>query len=215
MTTLPDFSFEKPLWDKKYLVIGVDEVGRGAFAGPIYASAVCFYPPWRKDSDWLTNLGINDSKLLSPEKRRELSLLIKKNCLSYTISSVNVSLINKKGIGYANNLVLRKAVCELIKKLGSIVRPYILSDGFKIKYMKKSYSAKHKSIIHGDAKSITIAAASIIAKVERDRFMKNLAIKYPKYMWSKNKGYGTKEHLQNILKFGSCEYHRKDYLKTF
>lgn len=191
--------FETKLWQKGFsLVCGIDEVGRGSFAGPVVVGAVIF-----KDSK--IPEGINDSKLLKPLIREKLSEEIKK--ISYwAISEISVRFINKLGIAKATQMAFRKVV--------KILSPdYILIDAFYIKHLNRK---KQKAIVKGDQKCASIAAASIIAKVYRDKLMKKLSKKYPKYGFAKHKGYGTKRHQEAIKKHGLCKIHRKSFnLKKF
>lgn len=200
----PDFKYEKRLWKKdiKY-VIGIDEVGRGAFAGPIVAAGVIFQASAIKLS-FIKK--INDSKLLKPSVRERLSKEIIKNCMHYSIQEVGVEEINKFGIGQANNVAFLKAISDLLSQIGESENYFLLTDGYPVKDIDKQMG-----IIGGDGKSITIAAASIIAKVYRDSLMRKLGRFYPSYRFAKNKGYGTKFH-QNALKLhGLSEIHRTSF----
>jgi len=230
--TKPTFDEEKNLWKKSFdFVIGIDEVGRGAFAGPVTVGAVVFNKgdSFDKDTPWSRNIlaQINDSKLLSPVKRKQLSLEIKKQALYWSTASINVSTINKKGIGKATEIAFRKAVNRLLchpelvsgsyplgRKMPKRVRHdnvFVLVDGFHIRYLRGIGLKNQKAIIKGDQKSISIAAASIIAKVHRDNFMRKLHRKFPVYNFYKNKGYGTKEHQLAIFKHGLAKVHRSSF----
>ncbi|MBI4225567.1 ribonuclease HII [Candidatus Roizmanbacteria bacterium] len=234
MQKLPDFSLEKKLWSKGYIVIGVDEVGRGALAGPLYVGAVCFrhtilkrsyqdgiYPD--KLSFNIENIGINDSKKLTARKREELATFIKKVTLAYSVSSVNVRTLNRLGIVKATEKAIRNVIFRVTNSIGhttmhrsadnGIGKAYILLDAFYVKYIKGVGLKNQKAIIQGDEKSISIAAASIIAKIERDHNMIKLHHKYPIYFWKNNKGYGTKEHIEAIKKFGKSKLHRDMFLR--
>lgn len=210
----PNFSFEKKLWAKniKY-VIGIDEVGRGAFAGPIVAGAVVFPKTLRvgKNNKFLKQ--INDSKLLKPNIRRQLSKQIKKHSVLYAIEEVDIKVINKYGIGYANKMVFRKVVRSILSRISGS-EFFLLSDGYRTKYIRKINVKNHEAIINGDQKSITIAAASIIAKVHRDSLMKNFSRKYHHYKFAKNKGYGTEAHQKALKKYGLSEIHRRSFELT-
>lgn len=217
----PSFKEERILWKSgvKY-VIGIDEVGRGAFAGPIVAGAVVF-PKILKLSKKLSSLkSINDSKLLKAYTRRKLNKVIKKHSLFYAVSEVNIASINKTGIGRANKTVFRKVVNRIVKQIemeqGRKLKKgefYIISDGFPTKRIKGGIS-NQKAIIGGDRKSITIAAASIIAKVHRDSLMRDLSKKFRHYKLSRNKGYGTKGHQKALLKYGLSQIHRTSFNLT-
>jgi ribonuclease HII len=207
----PTLIEERRLWKKgiKY-VLGVDEVGRGAFAGPIVAGAVVF-PKLLKITKKLESLKeINDSKMLNPVTRRRLAKLVKKHALFWSVEEVDISIINKHGIGYANKMVFRKVIKKVLEQIRED-NFYLLSDGHRTKYIRKFSPKNHKAIIDGDKKSLTIAAASIIAKVHRDGLMRKLARDYKHYKFARNKGYGTKEHQEALKKYGLSEIHRKSF----
>ena len=213
----PSFREEKKIWKKGYeFVIGVDEVGRGSFAGPVVAGGVIF----RKGSNFKEGilLETNDSKLLNPKKRKMLSKEIRNVAVVYTISVVGVSVINKLGIKKATEKAFRKAISSIISKTSknpeySIfnTKYYLLADGFHIKYIRGIGLVNQKAIVKGDRKSISIAAASIIAKVHRDKIMKKLNRKYLGYGFAKNKGYGTKFHQAALKKYGLTKIHRTSF----
>lgn len=221
----PSFKEEKALWKKGYkYVIGVDEVGRGAFAGPVTVAAVVF----ECETDELNGLGINDSKLLKSRERRKLSKLIQEGCMHYSVATIGVPTINKVGIGKATSVAFRKAIKEAIEKLSNKVveanseflimnsKFFLLVDGFHIKFVRGIGIKNQKAIVKGDRKSISIAAASILAKVHRDSLMKRLSKKYPEYGFGKNKGYGTAFHRKAIKKHGLSRLHRtSSHLEKF
>lgn len=188
-------------FDKEYrvkgIVCGVDEAGRGPLAGPVYAAAVILAP------DTIIE-GINDSKQLS-EKRRELLFdEICEKAIAYNIYSVDEKRIDEINILNSTYEAMNGAVS------GLKVKPdFALIDGNRIKGM----SIECETVVKGDAKSMSIAAASVLAKVSRDRFMCEMSEKYPEYGFHKHKGYGTKAHSEAILKYGACELHRKTFLK--
>lgn len=207
MTRMPSFNIEKKLLANHYeLVFGMDEVGRGSFAGPLVASAVCFRQ--ELNNDWFKEL--NDSKLLSAEKREQLSKLILKNGKCFT-EIIEVETINKLGIGKCNKLIFERLIKKILSEhKGKSI--HILIDGNKQKISQKKLSF----IVKGDCKVISIAAASIIAKVYRDKLMDDLDKVHTGYNFSKNKGYGTKFHQEAIKKLGLCEIHRTSFnLKKF
>ena len=175
---------------------GIDEAGRGSLAGPVTAAAVIL----GKD---LNNKDLNDSKKLSPKKRLELKKYIEKIALAYSVAFVNSSHIDKNNI--LNSTF--KAMHMSLKGL-DIEPDFILVDG---NLFKPYRDLKHKCIIKGDQQYQNIAAASILAKTYRDEYMSNLHIKFPEYNWIKNKGYGTKYHIDMIKKFGITKYHRKSF----
>jgi len=205
----PNFFYEKKLWQKGYQVFGIDEVGRGSLAGPLVVSAVCFSSQKNK---LIESLGIKDSKKLSVKKREKLSQIIKKQADQIFIAKINVSYINKYGISKAFQNGVRRLVNQMKKTNKKI---FILIDGFHIKHLRGVGLKNQKAIIKGDEKSISIAAASIIAKVYRDNLMKKLAKKYPLYHFDKNKGYGTKEHIQALKKHKQCPIHRVFFIRNF
>lgn len=196
MTRKPSFKEEKLLWKNglEYLV-GLDEVGRGAFAGPLVAASVILPKNFKIN-------GIKDSKVLSAEKRKILAEYIKKNAISYCISKINISYINKYGIGKATE----KAFLNCLKSLNKF--DFVLVDGYKLKNFDNT---KQKGIIHGDSSCVSIAAASIIAKVYRDDLMIKLHNSFPQYNFLQNKGYGTKFHREALKKYGLSKMHRSSF----
>ena len=223
--TKPDLVEEKKLWKNGYkYIIGIDEVGRGAFAGPVVVGAVIFDK--RDPCTKIILSEINDSKLLNPKNREKLDKEIRTCAQFYSIAQVGVSIINKAGIGKATKIAFRKVVKSIICNENQEIQNskyqilntkyFMLVDGFHIKYIKGIGLKNQKAIIKGDRKSISIAAASIIAKVYRDKLMKDLAKKYREYHFEDNKGYGTKEHQIAIKKYGLSRIHRKSFnLKKF
>lgn len=201
LKTRPNFEYEQALWDNGLTnIAGVDEVGRGCFAGPVVAAAVIF-------PQGFTNIErIDDSKRLSAKVREDLARRIKKYALSYSIAEVSVGTINSIGIGKAAQQAFIKAVSKLH------IRPqHILMDAFFITDIDRSVQTP---VIKGDQKSISIAAASIIAKVHRDRLMQELPARYALYDFMTNKGYGTKKHREAIGQYGFCDLHRTSFNLT-
>lgn len=189
---------EKSFWNKGYkLICGVDEVGRGCFAGPVVTAAVIFSP------DCLFPVGIADSKLLNAQKREQLAKEIKNSALSWAIGVSSVELINEIGIGKATQVAFQNAVSSLNPKAD-----FIIIDAFYIEYFDKTFQ---KPVKGGDKLSVSIAAASIIAKVYRDNLMVDLDSQYPGYGFAQHKGYGTKGHRQAIKKYGLTKLHRKSF----
>ena len=179
----------------KKIIAGVDEVGRGSLIGPVFAAAVIF----KKN---ICKKKIKDSKQLSKDKRNNLEKYIKKNSF-WAIGSASLKEIEKLNILNSSLLAMKRS----IKKLK--LKPSItLIDGNKLPDM---IGYKLKSIIKGDQKIPEISAASIIAKVARDRLITKMSKKFKKYAWHKNLGYGTKEHLKAIKKFGITKHHRKTF----
>ena len=188
---------ENELYQKGFLSIaGVDEAGRGPLAGPVCAAAVILPP------DALIE-GINDSKKLSPKKRDALFEIIKETAIAYAIEFVEPKVIDDINIRQATSLAMHNAVSKLSASVD-----FVIIDGND----NIPYEIPYQYVIKGDAKSQTIAAASILAKVSRDRFMENLDKKYPEYEFGKHKGYGTKAHMEAIQKYGVSEVHRKSFM---
>ena len=192
------WEYENELKNKGYnLIAGVDEAGRGPLAGPVYAAAVIL-----KEGAVID--GINDSKKLTEKKREELFDKIIENSVAYAISSVDEKVIDEINILNATHMAMNNAVDKLQPKAD-----YVIIDGNSIKNMK----TPHETVVKGDAKSISIAAASILAKVSRDRYILEMAKIYPQYGFEKHKGYGTKAHNEAILEHGPSPIHRKTFLK--
>ena len=194
----PTLDIEQSLWKQGYsTVCGLDEVGRGSFAGPVVVGAVIF----SKNCQPLD--GIADSKLLKPRQRQKLAEEIKKYALSWSVAEVGVPAINKVGIGKATQMAFRKALRSL-----SVPADFVLIDAFYIKHLNRK---RQRPVKDGDKICASISAASIIAKVHRDRLMKKLHRKYPKYGFGRNKGYGTRFHQQAIREYGLTRIHRKSF----
>ena len=181
----------------KTYVAGVDEAGRGPLAGPVFAAAVIM-----NEEKYIPD--IKDSKKLSEKKREEIYEYIVNNAVAYSVFSVDESEIDDINILNATYKAMNGAVSGL-----SITPDYVLIDGNSIKNM----SLPHETVVKGDAKVACIAAASILAKVSRDRYIKEIGKQYPEYNFEKHKGYGTKEHTETILKYGPCKIHRRSFLK--
>jgi len=192
-------NFDKKYFSKKikYLA-GVDEAGRGPLAGPVVAAAVIFNKK--------TNIrGINDSKQLSEKQREDLYDKIVSSAIAYSVSIVEPVVIDEVNILNATLRAMKQAVDDL-----KIKPDLVLVDGNR----KFQSDIPVITIIKGDSKSFSIAAASILAKVTRDRLMKNLAVQFPVYLWGQNKGYPTKQHREIIKKVGPSPLHRKSFLKN-
>ncbi len=185
-----------PFFNKDGIEVGCDEAGRGPLAGPVFAAAVI----WPKN---LIVPEINDSKLLNENTRNKLKVFIEENAIAFAVKKIDVEEIEKINI-------LRASIKAMHKSLDEISIPFtrILVDGNKFENYK---SIKHHTIIKGDSLYLSIAAASILAKTYRDKFMINLHKKYPVYNWKNNKGYGTAEHINSILENGLTEHHRKSF----
>ena len=182
------------------LLCGIDEVGRGPLAGPVYAAAVILDPNEEI-------LYLNDSKKLSEKKREALYDVIMEKALAVGIGCSSPERIDEINILQATFEAMTKAVNSLKVKPGAL-----LIDAVHIPQLE---DYKQISIIKGDAKSVSIAAASIIAKVTRDRLMKEMALKYPQYAFDSNKGYGTAAHIAALKEYGPCEIHRRSFIGNF
>jgi ribonuclease HII len=188
--------FERRARQRGYrTVAGIDEAGRGPLAGPVVAAAVIL-PPGYKNPD------INDSKKLSAKKRERLYDLIQADAVSIGVGLSEVSVIDSLNILQATLLAMKNAVGGL-----SVSPDYLLIDGLN----RIDRDIHQETVVHGDALSISIAAASIIAKVSRDRLMEMYHRQFPQYNFLKNKGYGTKEHRDAIVTYGRCKIHRRSF----
>ena len=191
--------FDKKFLDSKHKIIaGVDEAGRGPLAGPVVAAAVIF------DNDIIIDQ-VNDSKKITEKNRELLYVTIIKQATDYSVGIVNEKTIDKINILQATMLAMKIAVDGL-----STPPDLVLIDG------NKTFDSELNTvpIIKGDSLSFSIAAASIVAKVTRDKIMRTAAKKYPQYLWHKNKGYGTKEHIAAIKKHGPTPLHRISFLNN-
>ena len=192
------YEFEKQKRAEGYeLICGVDEAGRGPLAGPVFAEAVIL------PSDYEIE-GINDSKKLTPQKREKLFDEIVEHAVAYSIQSCDQETIDEINILQATMLAMKTAVESL-----SIVPDIVFVDGNRL----PKWEIPSESVVKGDATSASIAAASILAKVSRDRFMMEMDKKYPEYDFAKHKGYPTKLHYEKLREYGPCEIHRKTFLK--
>lgn len=213
-----NFSFERKYWKSGFkYVAGADEVGRGSFAGPVVAGCVVF-PLTFKGFSLQGRIRIDDSKKLTARQRERADVWIKKNAIVWSIGEARASLINRIGMGRATKVAFRRAITQANLKLKTENLKqidYLLIDAFFIPYVRGLRRKNQKAIIHGDEKSISIAAASIVAKVYRDKLMRKLSHKFPSYGWGRNKGYGTKEHREAIKKYGLTRYHRRQFVETF
>ncbi len=191
-----NLEYEKKYWSKGLtLVAGADEAGRGPLAGPVFAAAVILKPNTQIK-------GLTDSKKLTEKKRDYYFDIIKETALCYSIASVDEKIIDEINILNATYLAFKKAIEGLGQKC-----EVALIDGNRM----ENLSCDYELIVKGDQKSLTIAAASVLAKVSRDRFMQKVDAEYPMYQFSKHKGYGTKLHYEMINKYGPCRYHRQSF----
>ena len=180
-------------------VCGVDEAGRGPLAGPVFAAAVIL--PENCEIE-----GLNDSKKLSEKKREALFDIIKEKAISWSVASVDEKTIDEINILQATYLAMKNAVEGLV-----VPADYALIDGNRMPPLE----INGETVVKGDAKSMSIAAASILAKVSRDRFMLELDKEYPQYQFAKHKGYGTKLHYEMLTEHGISSCHRMSFLKSF
>lgn len=191
------YEYETPCWAQGQTVCGIDEAGRGPLAGPVCAAAVILDPNDRIE-------GVNDSKKLSEKKREELFDEITRRALGYAIAFASHAEIDEINILQATFLAMRRAFD------GLSFRPDVaFVDGNR----DPGLGCPTLCIVKGDAKSASVAAASILAKVTRDRYMKEMAVKYPAYGFEIHKGYPTKAHREAILLHGPCEIHRATFLR--
>lgn len=199
---MDELTYEREYFKNGYsLVAGVDEVGRGPLAGPVVAAAVILPLSEEKRVS-----GIDDSKKLSPKKREYLAEKIKEVAISYAIEEVGEEIIDEINILQATRLAMKRAIERL-----SPPPDYVLTDG----NMTLDIAIPQKSIVKGDAKVASIGAASILAKVYRDKLMEEFAKEYPWYGFERNAGYGTRAHIEAIKERGICKIHRKTFVKKF
>ena len=195
---MPDYSIEKQYNDEGFSVIcGVDEAGRGPLCGPVVAAA-CILP------DGLYIEGLNDSKKLTEKKREKLFDIIKESAIAYCIAEASVEEINELNILEADLLAMRRAIDGL-----SVHPDLALIDG----NIARDFQIPAVPVIKGDATSMNIAAASILAKVTRDRMCIDLDKEYPEYGIAKHKGYGTKDHMNALRAYGPSPIHRKQFIR--
>ncbi len=191
------------LYDEEFrknynVIVGVDEAGRGPLCGPVACAAVILKPEFTGD-------GINDSKKLTEKKREELFDIIIQNSLAYNITLIDEKTIDEKNILNATLLGMETAVTGL-----NLASDLVLIDGNKVPSELEDIAV---SVVKGDANSLSIAAASILAKVTRDRYITEIAKDYPEYNLEKHKGYGTKAHYEALEKYGVPSFYRKTFLK--
>ena len=187
-------------YDNTRLICGCDEAGRGALAGPVVAGAVILPKTFQ-------NSVINDSKKISESLRKKLAKLIKKKSLFWAIGVVNVNRIDKINILNASIQAMHIAIKKIVNNMQKNPDLLII-DGNRF---KKYHNIEHKCVIKGDSKYLSISAASILAKTYRDNIMIKLHKQHPRYNWTRNKGYPTKEHKQKIIMHGITEHHRKSF----
>lgn len=198
---MPDFLYEQNAKEKGYkFICGVDEAGRGPLAGPVCAAAVIL-------PEGLEIEGLNDSKKLTEAKREKLFDIIIEKAVSYSVAFGTVEEIEQYNILNATFIAMNKAI------EGLDVKPdYALIDGNRV---PKGIKIDCETVIKGDAKSASVAAASVLAKVTRDRLLLRYSEKYPEYGFEKHKGYGTAAHYEAVRKYGLCPVHRPSFFKKF
>jgi ribonuclease HII len=187
-------------FDKKFgqIIIGIDEVGRGPLAGPVVAAAIVL-------DEHATNLGIKDSKKLTAKKREEIYAVLVAN-YQYGVGIVSPQIIDEINILKATNMAMRQAYDQIPTEEDAII-----VDG----NVRPWKDEKLHTVVKGDQKSLAIAAASIIAKVVRDGLMAELSKGFPEYLWHKNAGYGTAEHMDAIANLGLTQHHRRSFCRKF
>lgn len=200
----PGWDLEDEAFEKGYAVVcGCDEAGAGPLAGPVYAGAVIL-------PRGLALPYLNDSKQVTPKRRDELFDQIKEQALAWAVASVTAEEIDATDILSARMLAMQNAVNQL--------RPapdFVLVDGNRDKGKYGAITTPHQTVVRGDSRSVSIAAASILAKVSRDRFMIHIARQFPQYGFDLHKGYGTKLHFAMLDQFGPCPIHRMSFLKKW
>jgi len=227
LNSIPTLAEEEKIWRQGLVLVGVDEAGRGPLAGPVIAAALLIMPPLNSkikmqnaklrnsatqdDFESLLKLGVADSKKVSPKKREKIyEILTNDERVSWAVGEASEREINELNILQASLLAMKRAVDLLFEKNKKLAKEefYVFVDGREV---IPNLAANQKSVIGGDAKVFSIAAASIIAKVTRDRLMLKYAEKYPQYQFEKHKGYGTKLHYEMIKKHGLSLIHRKSF----
>ena len=199
LNNLPDFTEENSLRENGYsLIAGVDEVGRGPLAGPVMAAAVIL--PLNTHFEWIGM--VNDSKKLTERKREQLYDSIMADAIAVGIGSVTPVGIDTHGIGNAARMAMQLAIAQLKTQ-----PDFVLIDAVKL----PSVSIPQKNIIRGDSKCVSIATASIVAKVTRDHYMMGIDNIYDSYGFARHKGYPTKEHMANLVQYGACPIHRRSF----
>lgn len=195
----PDLQFEKKYWAKQCEVAGVDEAGRGCVAGPLVAAAVVLVPGTRRVGIWRQ---VNDSKQVAPKARQQLASAIEESSLSHALAWVSAAEVDELGINCANRKAMEKAVQGLSVPSEVVLADWVASWPLLLEGHMQFRVAK------GDCKHISIAAASILAKVHRDRYMSLVHTQFPQYGFGHHKGYLTRKHAEAIREFGPCLEHR-------
>ena len=193
---------ERACWaEGAALVCGVDEAGAGPLAGAVYAAAVILPPEWKLE-------GLNDSKQVSPKRRERLFDRIREQASAWAVAWADEREIDETDILSARILAMQRAIDGLAP-----AADFALIDGNRDRGRAAAITTPHRAIVKGDSLSASIAAASILAKVSRDRYMEEMAKLYPEYEFERHKGYGTKLHFELLMKYGPCPIHRRSFLK--
>ena len=186
-----------PFYQKKFIEVGCDEAGRGCLAGPVFAAAVILPKKFKNEE-------LNDSKKLSRKQREALRIIIEKEAVDFAVASIDNIKIDEINILNASILAMHEALNKLRQPF-----QFIIVDGNKFKPYKK---IAHQTIVKGDGKYLSIAAASVLAKTYRDEWMEQAHEKYPQYDWLNNKGYGVEKHRKAIIELGHTPLHRKSFV---
>lgn len=188
-------------------IVGVDEVGRGPLAGPVVCCAIIM----PLEADKIVE-GVDDSKRLTPKRRAEIDERLRRNAIAFACVEVSEAVIDEMNILQATRLGMKRAIERVLQESGLTGEgAIVLTDG----NMTLDIDLPQRSIVHGDALSYSIGAASVVAKVYRDTLMDKLAERYPQYGFEQNKGYGTAAHIQAIKEHGICSIHRKTFTRKF
>ena len=198
----PSTRVERAHWDAgRGVIVGADAVGVACLSGPVLAAAVAMPPHARRIP------GIRDSKMLSRAQRERLYPLIRRRALAVGIGAASVTEIDRINIYHATNLAMRRAICRVAE------REHVLIDGLRVRQFQEQVGP-YTAIVRGDAKCYSIAAASIVAKVIRDRLMDRLAARHPHYGWEHNAGYATLAHRRGIEEHGITAFHRRSFARV-
>jgi ribonuclease HII len=198
----PSTRVERGHWSAgRAVVVGADAVGVASLSGPVVAAAIAWSPATRRVP------GVRDSKMLSRIQRERLSPLIRRRALAVGIGAASVTEIDRLNIYHATNLAMRRAICRIGE------RDHVLIDGLRVRHFEESVGP-YTAIVRGDARCYSIAAASIVAKVVRDRLMEKLSRRYPYYGWEHNAGYATLDHRQGIEEHGITAFHRRSFARV-
>lgn len=214
MNTQLAFKYEEKFWEEDAIMIGVDEVGKGALSGPVYAGVVCFNPLVLRDRiSYIESIGINDSKKISSLKRESICRELMTGICYWGVGSADVTCIDSFGISFATKLAIHHAIRMALSTMPR-KRIHLVVDGYGFSTRYNGIEYNLEGIIKGDGSVLSIAAASIIAKVARDRYMCELGKQYPVYGYEKHKGYGTLMHRTAIQKWGVTPHHRKLFVRN-